>query len=211
MTLAVGLTGGIGSGKSAVADAFIRRGIDVTDADRLSHQLTRSGAAGYDAIVRAFGPAVLTEDREIDRGRLREMVFADASARALLEATLHPLIRSAALIEVKQWQSAYGVLVVPLLLERGGLMHVVDRVLVVDCPEDEQILRVHRRSGLEAAAVRAIMATQMTRHDRLAEADDVLDNSGSENLIAPQVAALDALYRRLAAELARGPRHEGTA
>lgn len=199
MTFVVGLTGGIGSGKSAVAEAFSGLGIDVTDADAISHLLTEPGAAGHDAIVGTFGSQALTPAGEIDRPWLRQTVFADENARALLEAALHPLIRAATLAEVDRWQSPYGVVVVPLLLERGGLTHLVDRVLVVDCPEEEQITRVTRRSGLARGEVRAIMATQLKREERLAAADDVLDNSGSPERIAVQVTRLDEDYRRLAA------------
>ncbi len=198
MTLVVGLTGGIGSGKSAVAEAFAGLGIDVTDADQISHRMTQPGAAGHDAIVREFGPQALNAAGEVDRPWLRHTVFADANARARLEAALHPLIRATILAEVDRWQSPYGVLVVPLLLERGGLTHLVDRVLVVDCPEEEQIARVTRRSALAHGEVRAIMATQLTREERLAAADDVLDNSGPVVRIALQVEALDQRYRRLA-------------
>ena len=198
MTFVVGLTGGIGSGKSAVAEAFAGLGVDVTDTDQISHRLTQSGAAGHDAIVREFGAQALNAAGEVDRPWLRNTVFADASARARLEGALHPLIRAATLAEVDRWQSPYGILVVPLLLERGGLTHLVDRVLVVDCPEEAQIARVARRSALAEGEVRAIMATQLQREERLAAADDVLDNSGPVAGIALQVEKLDQRYRRLA-------------
>ena len=136
-------------------------------------------------------------------------MFADADARARLEAILHPMIRAAARREVAAWKSPYGLLVVPLLLERGGLSGV-DRVLVVDCPEDEQVRRVVARSGLAAADVRAIMATQLSRADRLARADDTLDNTGPPEAIAPQVAALDLRYRALAAASARADSRPAT-
>ena len=166
------------------------RGIDVTDTDALAHALTAPGAPGYDAVLAAFGPEFRQPDGTLDRAALRRRVFADAAARARLEAILHPLIRAAARQEIAAWTSPYGVLVVPLLLERGGLSGV-DRVLVVDCPEDEQVRRVVARSGLAAADVRAIMATQLSRAERLARADDTLDNTGPMTAIAPQVAALD--------------------
>ena len=198
-TYVVGLTGGIGSGKSAVANAFATLGIDVTDTDRLAHTLTEPGAGGFAAIVAAFGRGILDGQGRIDRAALRGRVFADAAERARLEALLHPLIRSAAIREMEGWASPYGILVVPLLLERGGLTHIVDRVLVVDCAEEQQVERVTRRSGLAPQDVRAIMATQLTRAERLAGADDVLDNSGPPEAIGPAVAALDRRYRDLAA------------
>jgi dephospho-CoA kinase len=129
---------------------------------------------------------------------VRERVFADASARAKLESILHPMIRAAALAEVSAWRAPYGLLVVPLLLERGGLTGVVRRVLVVDCDEDEQVRRVVSRSGLDERAVRAIIATQLPRAERLVRADDVVDNSGALSALAPQVASLDRRYRMLA-------------
>jgi dephospho-CoA kinase len=198
--LVVGLTGGIGSGKSIVAEAFAERGVDVTDTDRLAHALTAPGQPGYRAVLDAFGEAFVRPDGALDRARLRELVFDDAHARARLEGILHPLIREAAAGEMAGWKGSYGILVVPLLLERTGASRV-DRVLVVDCPEEVQIRRVMKRSALGEAEVRAIMATQLPRAERLARADDVLDNSGPPSAILPQVAALDGLYRGLAASM----------
>jgi len=198
VSLVVGLTGGIGSGKSAVSKAFAALGVDVTDTDVLAHALTAPGTPGHAAVLAAFGPEFRQTDDTLDRGRLRQLVFDDDAARVRLEAILHPLIRSAARREVLAWAGPYGLLVVPLLYERGGLS-TVDRVLVVDCPEDEQVRRVMARSGLPASAVRAIMAAQLARADRLARADDILDNSGPPAAIVPQVAELDRRYRALAA------------
>ena len=196
--LVIGLTGGIGSGKTAVANAFAALGVPVTDTDALAHALTAPGAPGYQAVLETFGPAFRRPDGTIDRAALRRHVFSDAAARAHLESILHPLIRAAAQREVGEWTAPYGLLVVPLLLERTGGTPV-DRVLVVDCPEDEQVRRVAARSGLPPAEVRAIMATQLPRADRLARADDILDNAGAAEAIGPQVAALDRRYRELAA------------
>jgi dephospho-CoA kinase len=194
--LVIGLTGGIGSGKSAVADAFAALGVPVTDTDALAHALTAPGAPGYQAVLETFGASFRRPDGTIDRGALRRHVFSDGAARARLESILHPLIRAAAQREIGEWTAAYGLLVVPLLLERTGGTPV-DRVLVVDCPEDEQVRRVTARSGLAPGEVRAIMATQLRRAERLARADDVLDNSGAKGAIRPQVAALDRRYREL--------------
>jgi dephospho-CoA kinase len=200
----VGLTGGIGSGKSVVADAFAKRGADITDTDRLAHALSARGEAGHAAILAAFGDTVCRPDGTIDRERLRDLVFADAGARARLEAILHPLIAAAALAEIAAWRAVYGIVVVPLLFERGGLASIVARTLVVDCSEEQQVRRVAARSGLAPKAVRAIMATQLSRPERLARADDVIDNSGPLEAIAPQVDALDRRYRQLAS-VARAP------
>ena len=202
MSLVVGLTGGIGSGKSAVAKAFAALGAGVTDTDVLAHALTAPGAPGHAAVLAAFGTDFRLADGTLDRARLRRLVFDDAAARGRLEAILHPLIRAAARREVAAWTSPYGLLVVPLLYERGGLSGV-DRVLVVDCPEDEQVRRVIARSGLTAVEVRAIMATQLPRSDRRARADDIVDNAGPPAAILPQVAELDRRYRALAAANAK--------
>lgn len=199
MTLVVGLTGGIGSGKSAVAAAFRALGVEVVDADEVAHELSAPGRDGHRAVVAALGPSILAADGTLDRAKLREQAFADASFRHRLEAALHPPIREEIRRRVAEWRGDYGVLVVPLLFERGGTASLADRVLVVDCPEAEQMRRVGLRSGLQESQVRAIMATQLPRAERLARADDVIDNSGPPEAIAAAVARLDASYRALAA------------
>ena len=197
-TYVVGLTGGIGSGKTAVADAFAALGVEIIDTDALAHALSAVGQPGFAAIRDAFGEGILRPDGAIDRGALRRLVFADAAARSRLEDALHPLIGAEVARRVEQWSGAYGVIVVPLLLERKGVRSLVDRVLVVDCPEEEQVRRVVARSALSPAEVRAIMATQLDRRQRLASAEDILDNDGTPDAIAPQVLVLDGRYRRLA-------------
>jgi dephospho-CoA kinase len=199
----VGLTGGIGSGKSAASKAFAGLGVEVVDTDTLAHELSARGTPGLAAIREAFGSEVVLQSGDLDRARLREKVFADPSARARLEAVLHPLIAAEARHRMAAWQGPYGIVVVPLLLERGGLAASIDRILVVDCPEAEQVRRVVARSGLSEADVRAIMATQLDRARRLAAADDILDNAGPPGAIAPQVEELDRRYRFLA--IARRP------
>jgi dephospho-CoA kinase len=197
--LVVGLTGGIGSGKSEVARAFAAHGVEVADADHAAHAVSAPGTAGFTAVSAEFGPEALTAGGELDRAWLRRRVFADAGARARLESILHPLIHAFLDRTLSAWHGPYGLLAVPLLLERGGLRSRVSRVLVVDCPEEEQVRRAASRSGLASDDVRAIMATQLSRAARLAQADDVIDNSGTIEDIAPQVARLDALYRQLSA------------
>ena len=204
MAYVVGLTGGIGSGKSAVAEAFAALGVEVVDADALAHALSARGQPGLAAIRDAFGESVLSVEGGLDRAALRRRVFADAGERKRLEAILHPIIRRAAEAKIRTWREPYGIVVVPLLLETRGLASLIDRVLVVDCPEEEQVRRVMARSGLSSDEVRAIMATQLTRTQRLAAADDVLDNSGAPAQIAPQVRSLDRRYRRIAAARSRG-------
>ena len=198
MSYLVGLTGGIGSGKSEVATIFARLGAEVIDADDVAHALSRSGAAGHRAIVAEFGPESLQSDGALDRGWLRDRAFGDAAFRERLERTLHPLIGAAIDEAIRGWRAVYGILVVPLLLERGRLASRVARVLVVDCPEELQVQRAAARSGLAPDAVRAIMATQLSRDARLARADDVIDNSGAKSELQPQVERLDRRYRALA-------------
>ena len=196
----VGLTGGIGSGKSEVAAAFAARGVDVLDADEIAHAISRRGEAGHRAVVASLGTGFLRPDGELDRAALRRRAFDDATFRRDLEQILHPLIAARLEDAVGDFRGPYGMLVVPLLLERGGLRKRVARILVVDCSAQEQIRRVQLRSGLPADEVRRIMATQLPRGERLAEADDVIDNSGPRGAIAPQVERLDRRYRDLAAK-----------
>jgi dephospho-CoA kinase len=199
MAYVVGLTGGIGSGKTAVAEAFEGLGIEIVDTDALAHRLSAPGERGLAAIRAAFGDSVLTASRELDRAALRKRVFSDAAARERLEAILHPLIRGEAEREIRSWRGPYGIVVVPLLIEREGMRSIIDRILVVDCPEEEQVRRVVTRSGLTPDEVRAIMVTQVDRAQRLAAADDIIDNSGALTSILPQVRVLDRSYRELAA------------
>jgi dephospho-CoA kinase len=200
LTYVVGLTGGIGSGKTAVADAFTALGVEVIDTDLLAHRLSARGQPGFSAILAAFGNGILQPDGELDRTALRGLVFADAAARARLEDVLHPLIGAEVARQIERWRDIiYGVIVVPLLLERPGLRSLADRVLVVDCPEADQIQRVVARNGYSPDEVRAIMAAQIDREHRLAAADDVLHNAGTLDAIAPQVEVLDRRYRELAA------------
>ena len=205
MPLVVGLTGGIGSGKSAVAAAFAAHQVPVVDTDAIAHELSSAGAAGQRAVAAAFGPAAVADDGGLDRGWLRNQAFTDPAFRVRLEALLHPLIRDEADRRIATWTEPYGILVVPLLLERGGARSRVRRVLVVDCTEATQVARVIARSGLTEAEVRAIMAAQLSREARLAQADDVIDNDGPLEAIAPQVARLDRRYREVAAGAAADP------
>ncbi len=194
----VGLTGGIGSGKSTVARAFEARGIAVIDADALAHGLTAPGGAAIPAIRAAFGDALIDASGALDRAAMRQRVFADPGARRRLEAILHPLIRAETDRLARSAHSAYVILMIPLLVESGDPHARCDRVLVVDCPQEEQIRRVMARSGLPKADVEAIMATQVSRASRLAAADDVVDNSGEPARLDSQVENLHRSYLDLA-------------
>ena len=203
MSFVVGLTGGIGSGKSTVADIFADLGARVVDTDVIAHELTGSQGAAIPEIAEVFGHSVLRAEWGLDRAAMRRLVFSDPSARSRLQAILHPMIRRESEARCLSASGApYVLLVVPLLLESGGYRQRVDRILVVDCDEGVQVTRVMARSGLTDEEVRAIMTTQASRAERLAAADDVLENTqGRENLRA----RIDTLHQRYL-ELA-GARH----
>lgn len=199
----VGLTGGIGSGKSAVAERFAAKGAAVVDTDAIAHALTGPGGAAMAAIGAAFGPEVVRADGALDRPAMRRLAFADPAARQRLEAILHPLIRAESDRQAKAAADhPYVLLVVPLLVESGTYRERCQRILVVDCPEAVQIARVMARNGLAEAEVRAILAAQASRAERLAAADDVIVNDGALEALEPRIDALDRDYRRLAAALA---------
>lgn len=199
MRYTVGLTGGIGSGKSTVADLFADKGIAIVDSDVAAHRLTAPGGAAIDAIRTAFGPTYITTEGALDRARMREHVFADAAERKRLEAILHPRIRALCDEERERATSPYVMLVIPLLFESGGRAGTLDRTLVVACDEAVQIQRVMRRSGLTVDAVKAIIATQMPAGERLSRADDVIDNSGDAAGLVEPVERLHAMYLKAAA------------
>lgn len=190
----VGLTGGIGSGKSAAADRFVARGASLVDTDVIAHELTAAGGGALPAIRERFGDAAIAADGSMDRAVVRARVFADPQARRALEAILHPLIRSHSAERCLQAGGPYVILAVPLLIEAGGYRGRCQRICVVDCPEEVQIARVKARSGLDEAQIRAIIAAQASRAERLAAADDVIDNSGSLEHLITQVDALHLRY-----------------
>jgi dephospho-CoA kinase len=199
----IGLTGGIGSGKSTVADALVARGGVLVDTDRIAHELTAPAGAAIDPIRAAFGDAVIAPDGRMDRAAMRERAFSDPQARKRLEGILHPLIRAqtdAGVAAAVAGGAPYVLVAVPLLVEGGGGRGRFDRILVVDCPPTVQIERVIRRSQLERTQVEAIMAAQASREQRLAVADDVVDNGGAPDALAAQVDRLDTLYRGLSTQ-----------
>ncbi len=198
MPFCVGLTGGIGSGKSTAAKLFGDIGASVVDTDAISHELTQAGGPAIGAIREAFGGQYIAADGSLDRTRMRELVFGNPTAKSKLEAILHPLIRERARTDVATAKQPYVILVVPLLLETGAYRDLVRRVLVVDCGEARQIERATRRSRLSEVQVRAIMATQLSREARRARADDVIDNEGDLNALRAQVEELHAGYLALA-------------
>jgi len=193
----VGLTGGIGSGKSAAADEFARLGATVVDTDLIAHQLTEAGGAAVPQIERLFG-AEFVRDGAMDRQRMRQRVFSDPASKKTLEGLLHPLIREESQRRIAAAAGPYVVHVVPLLIESPDYRRRVDRVLAVDVPEDVQLARVRSRSGLAEDEVRAIMRSQASREARRAAADDIVDNAGTLEALRNQVAALHQKYLQFA-------------
>lgn len=199
--LIVGLTGGIGSGKTAVTRLFANLGAAIVDTDVIAHTLTSPNGAAIPLIRQTFGDQVITTDMALDRSAMRKIVFSNSSARAKLENILHPMILAQASQEIDgaaDNHASYVVLVVPLLVERGNFSNFVDRILVIDCPEALQISRVKERNGLAEDEIKKIIATQADRATRLKVADDILENSGTLGDLAPRVALLDEKYRTLA-------------
>ncbi|KVR54429.1 dephospho-CoA kinase [Burkholderia ubonensis] len=192
--LAVGLTGGIGSGKTTVADLFAARGASIVDTDLIAHRITAPGGLAMPAIEQAFGPDFVAADGSLDRAKMRALIFSDDAARRRLEAITHPLIRTETDREGREARGAYVMFVVPLLVESGSWKSRVDRVLVVDCDVETQIARVMRRNRFTREQVEAIIARQATRDARLAAADDVIVNDATTpDALAAQV---DALHQR---------------
>jgi len=198
----VGLTGGIGSGKSAVADHFVALGASLVDTDAIAHALTAPNGAAMPAIGDRFGEGVVSGDGSLDRAAMRSLAFSRPEARKQLEAILHPLIRDESARQCLAAPGPYVILAVPLLVESGTYRDRCDRVCVVDCPEALQIERVKARNGLDEAQIRAIMAAQASRATRLAAADDVIDNGGTLAHLRTQVEHLHRQYIDLAARRA---------
>jgi dephospho-CoA kinase len=198
----VGLTGGIGCGKTTVANLFASLGVPVADADVVARALVAPGLPAYQAILDHFGDAVRQENGELDRAALKTLIFARAAERHWLEGLLHPLVYR----ELEHWAARqvapYALFVVPLLLETGR-RDWVDRLLVVDCQPETQLRRVRQRDGDDAELIRRVMAAQSDRDDRLAAADDILVNDGEPGELLRQVELLHDRYLRLAAESAK--------
>ncbi len=195
--LKIGLTGGIGSGKSTVCRLFQELGVAIIDADIIARQLVEPGQPALMQLVDHFGGHILNTDGSLNRTMLRDLVFADADKKQQLENILHPLVYARIAIEIEQLQGNYCIVAVPLLLETGKA-HIVDRILVVDCSIETQIDRVISRDNLNKNQVMAIIASQMPREQRLTLADDVIDNSTTPVQLAEQVKRLHNSYNLLA-------------
>ena len=197
--IAIGLTGGIGSGKTTVADRLAGLGATLVDTDAIAHSLTGAGGAAIDGVREAFGASFIGANGALDRNAMRDLVFEDPRARAKLESILHPAIRAAADRALADASGAYAVLVVPLLFETGGFRDRVARTLVVDCAEHLQVERTARRSGLAAEQVRRIMRAQWPRWRRLQMADDTVWNGAGDDALEPQCERLHRIYASLGA------------
>lgn len=195
--LRIGLTGGIGSGKSAFAQLLQQLGAAVVDADAIAHEVTAAGGEAIEPIRRAFGDALIDANGALERSRMRELAFGDAAQRVRLEAILHPLIGARLRAAAQSLPGPYLVLVVPLLVESLARWRpAVDCIAVVDCPPEQQIRRVMQRSRLSAERVRSIMQVQASREQRLAAADVVVDNSGSLEDLRAQAVRLHERWLR---------------
>lgn len=191
----VGLTGGIGSGKSEAAQMFAALGVPVVEVDAISHQLTSIGSHILKEIINVFGKSYLLADGSLDRAALREKIFSDTATRKQLEAILHPAIYEQALQELSKNTSApYQILVIPLLFEGSRFQSIINRTLVIDCDESLQIARTIQRSGLSEQAVVAIMRAQVSRKVRLALADDVIENNGNLEELSKKITRIHKKY-----------------
>ncbi|AUD58845.1 dephospho-CoA kinase [Shewanella baltica] len=192
----VGLTGGIGSGKTTVANLFAAEGITLVDADIVAREVVAPGSKGLEAIVTHFGAEILTPEGELDRAKLRQRIFSHPEEREWLNQLLHPMIRQEMLAQVEKATSAYVIMVVPLLFE-NGLDRLVNRTLVVDISPELQINRTVKRDNVDASQVNNIISSQCSRSEKLARADDIIDNQGEISTLKREVLALHQRYLQL--------------
>jgi dephospho-CoA kinase len=198
MSLVIGLTGGIGSGKTSAAKIFSALGVDVVDTDAIARELTQPRGAAIADIRQAFTEKFIAPDGALKREEMRGLVFSNDSARHTLEAILHPLIRVEVVRRIADCGAPYGMIVVPLLLETGAYHELIQRILVVDCSEHDQIVRAATRAGLDELTVRAIMSAQLSRKERLQQANDIIINDADMAHLERQVNALHGKYLALA-------------
>ena len=197
MGFVLGITGGIGSGKTAVTDCIASKGIDIIDADAIAHQVVQKNTPALNAIREHFGPSIILANGELDRKQLREIIFNSPQEKAWLENLLHPIIRHTIKKSIDKSSTPYCVLVAPLLLE-GTLHTIPNRIVVVDCSENTQIKRASQRDGANEDSIRKIINQQMNREERLQKADSVLHNDGTLEELKQQV---DRLHEQLIQEL----------
>ncbi len=197
MSLIIGLTGGIGCGKTCATNFFADLGVDIIDTDKISQELTQSGGAAIDLIKKTFGDNLVTINGALDRTKMRELVFSDRTAKQKLEAILHPLIYDEVSRRIKQSKSPYTIVAIPLFFETTDYREIIQRVLVIDCDEEKQVVRTMARSKLNEHAVRAIMATQVSRQQRLQEADDIIINNDDMDSLHQKIARLHQKYLKI--------------
>ena len=193
----IGLTGGIGSGKTTVSDLFAELGIKIIDTDVISQNLTAAGGRAISLILENFGPKSIALDGSMDRKFMREKVFNSSDERKKLESILHPLIREEVKRQIQNLDGPYSILAVPLMNKDSSWIRLCDRILLVDCPEEEQIRRVKHRSGLEPAEIKKIIDSQSSVRDKLSFAHDVLFNYGERNYLNKEVLYLHHIYLKL--------------
>ena len=194
--LRIGLTGGIGSGKSTACRIFSDLGVPVIDADQIAHELSAKGQPAYQAILLAFGRGLIRSDGELDRSKIREIIFDDDTARLKLEGILHPLIYNEIDKQVSKLDHGYCIICIPLLIETGAT-DKVDRTLVIDAPVEQQIKRVSARGGMDQNIITRIINTQVTRNERLRVADDIISNDGDLKSLKKQIVDLDSKYKSM--------------
>lgn len=187
MPLVIGLTGGIGSGKTCATKYFAELGIDIIDTDEIARTLTQPNGVAIASIRKIFGATFITVDGALDRSKMRELVFSDNATREKLETILHPLIFEEVACRIKQAKSSYIIIVIPLLFETDDYHKMIQRILVIDCDEQKQITRTMARNKLGEQEVRAIMATQVSRQERIQKADDIILNNDDLDYLHQQV------------------------
>ncbi len=197
MTFVVGLTGGIGCGKSSASQFFSDLGIDVIDTDIIARQLTQPNGSAISLIQNTFGSSIIAADGTLDRNKMRDLVFANSELRHKLEQILHPLILKEVIRRIKQSQAPYVIVVIPLLFETNDYNHLIRHILVIDCDEQQQLLRTMERSNLSEQKVRSIMATQVARETRIQKADDVILNNQDIEYLKAQILLLHHKYLAL--------------
>lgn len=193
----IGLTGGIGSGKTTVSDLFAELGIKIIDTDVISQNLTAAGGRAISLILENFGPQSIALDGSMDRKFMRTKVFNSSDERKKLESILHPLIREEVKRQIQNLEGPYSILSVPLMNKNSSWIRLCDRILLVDCPEEEQIRRVKRRSGLEPAEIKKIIDSQSSVQEKLSFAHDVLFNYGDREYLKKEILHLHQIYLKL--------------
>jgi len=193
----VGLTGGIGSGKSTVTEQFSKLGVPIIDTDIIAREVVEPEQPAYHAIIKEFGKAVLTKNNQLNRAALKQRIINNESEREILEGILHPIIYQHVESQIQQLTSEYCIIVIPLLVETGRYMAILDRILVVDVPVAEQIARTSRRDGLDKPVIEKLISIQASREDRLSIADDVIENDKGREELSLAIQEIHAKYLKL--------------